>query len=159
MQHNQIRAGKAFKSLSHSKQSIDQNGAAEVDVLAVPPDPEVIPGKSIFGTRYAKAFKIRILALADQCLAPGELGKMLRQQGLTHTTLTAFRKQRASGYLDAVIKRSDPPDQSKRVMQLEREIRKLKQQLEQAGAIIDVQKKVSRLLEISFESHDWKEND
>ena len=151
--------GKAFKSLSNSKQSDDQNIPAEVDDLVVPPDPEVIPGKSVFGTRYTKAFKIRILALADQCLAPGELGKMLRQQGLTHATLTAFRKQRAAGYLDAVVKRSDAPDQSKRVMQLERENRKLKRRLEQAGAIIEVQKKVSRLLEISFESHDEKESD
>ncbi|MEP6757475.1 MAG: transposase [Chthonomonadales bacterium] len=145
--------------MSQSKQFDEQITPAEVDALVVPPDPEVIPGKSLFGTRYSKAFKIRILALADQCLAPGELGKVLRQQGITHTTLTAFRKQRAAGYLDAVVKRSDPPDQSKRVMQLERENRKLKRQLEQAGAIIEVQKKVSRLLEISFENHDEKESE
>ena len=46
--------------------------------LVEPPGPEVIPGKSRFGTRYSKAFKLRILALADACTQPGEMGKMLR---------------------------------------------------------------------------------
>ena len=122
-----------------------------------PPDPEVIPGRSQFGTRYSKAYKLRILALADKCTGPGEVGRMLRKEGLMHCTLTSFRKQRAAGYLDPVVKRSDHTDQTRRVMQLERENRKLKRQLDQAEAIIDVQKKVSRLLEISFESRDEKE--
>jgi transposase len=120
--------------------------------------PEVIPGKSLFGNRYTKAYKLRILALADACSKPGDIGRMLRKEGLLHATLTTFRKQRAAGYLDPVVKRSDHTDQTRRVMQLERENRKLKQKLEQAEAIIDVQKKVSRLLEISFDIRDQKES-
>jgi hypothetical protein len=131
------------------------NGSAE---SSNPPDPEVIPGRSQFGTRYSKAYKLRILALADKCTNPGDMGRMLRKEGLMHCTLTAFRKQRAGGYLDPVVKRSDHTDQTRRVMQLERENRKLKRQLDQAEAIIDVQKKVSRLLE-SFDSRDQKESD
>lgn len=111
----------------------------------------MIPGRSLFGKRYTKAYKVRILALADKCNGPGEIGKMLRNEGLMHCTLTAFRKQRAAGYLDSVVKRSDHTDHTRRVMDLEREVRKLKRKLEQAEAIIDVQKKVSRLLEISLE--------
>lgn len=118
---------------------------------------EVIPGRSQFGTRYSKAYKLRILALADKCTNPGDMGRMLRKEGLLHCTLTAFRKQRAAGYLDPVVKRSDHTDKTKRVMDLERENRRLKRKLEQAEAIIEVQKKVSRLLE-AFDAQEAKEN-
>lgn len=122
-----------------------------------PAEPEVIPGRSQFGTRYTKAYKLRILAQADKCTAPGEMGKMLRKEGLMHCTLTSFRRQRAAGYLDPVVKRSDHTDKTRRVMELERENRKLKRKLEQAEAIIEVQKKVSRLLE-AFDEKDQKES-
>ena len=80
---------------------------------------------------------------------------MLRMEGLLHCTLTAFRKQRAAGYLDVVVKRSDHTDKTRRVMELERENRKLKRKLDQAEAIIEIQKKVSRLLE-AFDAEDQK---
>ena len=76
-------------------------------------------------------------------------------EGLLHCTLTAFRKQRAAGYLDVVVKRSDHTDKTRRVMELERENRKLKRKLDQAEAIIEIQKKVSRLLE-AFDAEDQK---
>lgn len=120
-------------------------------------NPEVAAGKSQFGNRYPKAYKLRILALADKCANPGDMGRMLRKEGLLHCTLTAFRKQRAAGYLDPVVKRSDHTDKTRRVMELERENRKLKRKLEQAEAIIDVQKKVSRLLE-AFDAEEQKES-
>ena len=120
-------------------------------------EPEVIPGRTQFGTRYSKAYKLRILALADKCTGPGEMGKMLRKEGLMHCTLTAFRRQRAAGYLDPVVKRSDHTDKTRKVMELERENRKLKRKLEQAEAIIEVQKKVSRLLE-AFDAQDQKDS-
>ena len=122
-----------------------------------PAEPEVIAGRTQFGTRYSKAFKVRILALADKCAGPGEIGKMLRTEGLMHCTLTSFRRQRAAGYLDPIVKRSDHTDQTRKVMELERENRKLKRKLEQAEAIIEVQKKVSRLLE-AFDAQDQKES-
>lgn len=118
-----------------------------------------MPGRSQFGTRYSKAYKLRILALADKCTGPGEIGKMLRKEGLMHCTLTSFRRQRAAGYLDPVVKRSDHTDKTRRLMELERENRKLKRKLEQAETIIDVQKKVSRLLESleALDAQDRKE--
>ncbi len=133
----------------------DSIESASADHSANLPDPEVIPGNSRFGRRYSRAYKLRILALADACSQPGDMGRLLRKEGLLHTTLTAFRKQRAAGYLDAPAtsskKQTESADQTRRVMQLERENRKLKRQLEQAEVIIDVQKKVSRLLEISLD--------
>ncbi len=47
------------------------------------PDPYFIPGNSVFGNRYARAFKLRALEESDAFSKPGELGKYLRQKGLT----------------------------------------------------------------------------
>lgn len=144
-----------------SKEDLEQSGSSSSSSdSAVSSKPEVIPGRSQFGTRYTKAYKLRILALADKCVNPGDMGRMLRKEGLLHCTLTAFRKQRAAGYLDPVAQRSDHTDKTRRVMDLERENRRLKRKLEQAEAIIEVQKKVSRLLESleAFDAQDPKES-
>lgn len=143
--------------MTHSEATDSQanNGSGEPTSAS---GSEVIAGRTQFGRRYSKAYKLRILALADKCTAPGEIGKMLRKEGLMHCTLTSFRRQRAAGYLDPVAPRSDHSDQTRRVMDLERENRKLKRQLEQAQALIDVQKKVSRLLE-AFDGRDPKDSD
>jgi transposase len=134
----------------------DLNSSAE-------PDPQVIPGNTEFGNRYTRAYKLQVLRETDACTKPGEIGLYLRRTGLTHATLTCFRRQRAAGTLDA-----PPPSQKKpaqksqpdpavlrRQMELERENRKLRRQLEQAEAVIEIQKKVSRLLEISLEEPDY----
>ncbi|GAC1405651.1 MAG: hypothetical protein NVSMB52_19440 [Chloroflexota bacterium] len=80
-----------------------------------------------------------------------------------HATLTAFRKQRAAGQLvspepsakrirkPSAEQRGEIAEHARRVMQLERENRKLARQLEQAQVVIEVQKKVSRLLELSLD--------
>jgi transposase len=121
-------------------------------------DPQVIPGNSQFGNRYPNAFKLQILKQADACTQPGQLGKLLKSAGITHTTLTTFRKQRAAGTLDGPQQKSKTttpaaaptPENTRRILELERQNRHLKRRLEQAEAIIDIQKKVSRLLEISL---------
>jgi transposase-like protein len=124
---------------------------------AGPINSEVIPGKSQFGNRYSREYKLRILALADQCTQPGDMGRLLRKEGLLHTTLTSFRRQRAAGQLDSPEpvrktkqQQAESAEQVRLVMRLERENRRLRQKLDQAEAIIEVQKKVSRLLEISL---------
>jgi transposase len=141
--------------------------AADLDAS----NPEVIPGASEFGNRYSLEFKLKVLRESDACVNPGDIGRYLRQTGITHTTLTCFRKQRASGVLDApgksisaapqggAVKSAKQavqknPDQTRKVLELERENRKLKHRLEQAEAIIDIQKKVSRLLESSLDPSD-----
>ena len=122
-------------------------------------DPQVIPGNSQFGNRYPNAFKLQILKQADACTQPGQLGKLLKSAGITHTTLTTFRRQRAAGTLDATPQKgttttpslAPAPENTRRILELERQNRHLKRRLEQAETIIDIQKKVSRLLEISLE--------
>jgi hypothetical protein len=134
--------------------------AAEVGLAStVDQDPEVIPGNSEFGNRYSRAYKLKVLLESEACTKSGDLGLYLRRMGLTHASLTGFRKQRAAGTLDApqptekkrAAKSPPSSDQVRRLMDLERENRKLRRHLEQAEAIIEIQKKVSRLLEISME--------
>ena len=127
------------------------------------PDPHFVPGNTVFGNRYPRAFKLKVLEETDACTKSGVLGKYLRQHGLTHATLTCFRKQRASGALEATPRTSrtspkraaaknvESKEQAKKLMELERENRKLRRQLEQAEVIIDIQKKVARLLDIQLE--------
>jgi len=130
---------------------------------SVEPDPQVIPGNSEFGNRYTRAYKLKVLRESDACTKPGEMGLYLRRIGLTHATLTCFRRQRAAGTLDAPQptekKRADKslPDPAalRRQLELERENRKLRRQLDQAEAVIEIQKKVARLLEISLEEPDY----
>ena len=149
-------------SLSNGTGTDGRTDATTAECVA---DPQVIPGNTEFGNRYPRAFKLKVLRESDACTKPGELGKYLRCMGLTHATLTCFRKQRAAGTLDAsgptnptkkrrVASQPSPDraEQTRRLMELERENRKLRRQLEQAEAVIDIQKKVSRLLEISLEA-------
>ncbi len=71
----------------------------ELQIERIGPDPHVVAGVSIYGTRYTRAFKLQVLKDADACAEPGDIGRMLRRHGVTHTTLTSFRRQRASGAL------------------------------------------------------------
>ncbi len=106
--------------------------------------------------RYKAEYKVRILREADGCTKPGELGALLRREGLYSSHLASWRAQAARGELAALepkkrgpkAKEVDPRD--KQLAALERENAKLQRRPEQAEAIIAVQKKVSQLLGISF---------
>ena len=131
------------------------------------PDPEFMAGATVYGNRYARAFKLKVLKEADACAEPGDIGRLLRRHGITHATLTSFRRQRASGVLTPARPSSKPKvgdealasAQSRRVLDLERENRGLRRRLTQAEAIIEVQKNVSRLLEMSLGEPERQGND
>ena len=115
----------------------------------VAPDPEVKPT----GRRktYSASYKARIIALADAC-EPGEVGAMLRREGLYFSTLQRWRRQREEGGLDGLAprRRGPQPDPDrelrKRLVKLEKENQRLAKRLAHAELIIDVQKKVATLL-------------
>lgn len=140
-----------------SNGSVSSNGVPEGITSEL--DPQVIPGNTEFGNRYTRAYKLKVLRESDGCTKPGEMGLYLRRIGLTHATLTCFRRQRAAGTLDApqptekkrTEKCAADPQAARRQMELERENRTLRRKLEQAEAIVEIQKKVSLLLEISLE--------
>ena len=96
---------------------------------------------------FSAAYKRSILEEADRCSEPGEIGALLRREGLYSSNLTTWRRQRERGEL-AGAKRGRKPasDETKQLRQLQRENARLKQKLEQAELVIEVQKKLSQLL-------------
>ena len=132
--------------------------AQEVPDGAVGGDSEV-PEKAK-RRRFEAAYKLRILEEADRLTGPGELGELLRREGLYSSHLTSWRRQRDEGSLAGLAprrrgrkaKRRDPL--AKELDKLRRENQRLAERLRQAETIIDVQKKVSEMLEIPRKSRD-----
>jgi transposase len=120
------------------------------DQAAAPPaipDPEVVvkPKRRQFTADY----KRRILEEADACTQSGEIGALLRREGLYSSHLTTWRHQRQRGALQGLApakrgRKADP--QAAEIAQLQREKARLQAQVERAELIIEVQKKLSHLL-------------
>lgn len=102
--------------------------------------------------RRTAAYKLRVLAEADACEQRGELGAMLRREGIYHSDLANWRKQKAQGQLGGTpvsrSRRSDPAfvEAVQAQTELAREVRQLRRQLGRAKQIIDIQKKAALLL-------------
>ncbi len=118
------------------------------DALPTPPravDAEVTARHA--RRRFTTAYKLEILRKADACTRPGELGALLRREGLYSSHLVTWRRQRAHGLTPKKRGRKairvDP-----RVKKLEQENRRLTSRLQKAEALLDFQKKVSELLQI-----------
>jgi transposase len=115
------------------------------------PDPEV-PEKAV-RRKFTAAYKLRILKQAERCTETGQLGALLRREGLYSSSLTLWRRQVAQGLVPKkrgpVTQKTDP--HIRRIAELERENAKLIHKLKQAELIIDVQKKVADLLKGSNE--------
>ncbi len=115
-------------------------------VVVPPPDPEVDSKPT--RRRFTAAYKLKLLEEADEC-SEGQLGALLRREGLYSSHLSTWRRQRAEGALQALGKKrgrkAKPRDKEKE--QLARENARLRRKLEQAEKIIEIQKKVSALLE------------
>ena len=76
---------------------------AVVMARPVPPDPEV-PERA-HRRQFTAAYKLRILEEADGCSAPGQLGALLRREGLYSSHLSDWRRQRSQGTLAALATR------------------------------------------------------
>lgn len=133
--------------------------AAIVAIRPVPPDPEV--AEKPVRRKFTAEYKSRVLREADAC-APGtgELGALLRREGLYSSHLTTWRRQREQGELDALApkkrgrKAAEPHPLARRVAELERDNERLRRRLQQAEVIIDVQKKIAGLLGIPLKNPD-----
>jgi transposase len=117
------------------------------------PDPEVVPTAK--RRSFSKAEKLRILAAADACVAPGDIGALLRREGIYSSHLATWRKQRQLGGEAQLIEGKRGPKvkpgaaQDRLVLQLQSEVERLRGKLAKADLIIDVQKKLSILLGLS----------
>jgi len=121
---------------------------------ARPPDPEVVATAK--RRQFPSSEKRRIVAAADACKKPGELGALLRREGIYSSMLSTWRKQiaRANEAALAPRRRGPKPDPARperlRIERLEREKARLERELKKAHLIIDVQKKVAALLGIEL---------
>ena len=127
------------------------------------PDPEV-PEKPV-RRRFSAAYKRKILEEAERCTGRGELGALLRREGLYSSHLTTWRQQRDQGALDGLApkkrgrkaKRKDPVAEENE--RLRRQNARLEHQLRQAETIIDVQKKLCTMLGLPQATSDESENE
>ena len=101
--------------------------------------------------KFSAAYKLKILGEAQRCRA-GELGALLRREGLYSSHLASWRKQQHEGALRALArKRGAKPKKSAEQRELEQlrgENARLRERLEHAQRVIEVQKKLSDLLGI-----------
>ena len=124
-------------------------------------DPEVVahPKRRSFSAEY----KARIVREIESCREHGQVGAILRREGLYSSHLTKWREQvRLHGERGLVAKRRGPaprPKPSAREIALEREKRKLEKRLAKAEAIIAFQKKVHGLLGIPLSNPESEEDD
>ncbi len=127
-------------------------GAPAVPPVVVVADSEV--SEKARRRRFSAEYKSRVLREADACSEPGEIGALLRREGLYSSHLGLWRRQRDDGTLQGLAPRKRGRKTkvknplSRKVAELERENERLKRRLKQAEAIIDVQKKVSQILGI-----------
>ncbi len=131
-----------------------RNGQHAADV-ACTPDPEVVPKAE--RRRFTAEYKLRILAEADACTQRGQIGALLRREGLYRSHLDKWREQRRVGVLQALTpqKRGRKPDpQAAEIVRLRHENERLQQRLQRAETIIEVQKKLSTLLGLPMSEND-----
>ena len=102
---------------------------------------------------FPEAEKRRILKAADECKQPGEIGALLRREGVYSSSLSKWRRQRDAAELAALApaKRGPKPDaaaaDARRIAELSRDNERLRDKLEKAQLVIAAQKKVAALLD------------
>ncbi len=112
--------------------------------------------------RFAVEYKRKILSEAERCRQPGEIGALLRREGLYSSHLSAWRAARGRGELGGKGTRKRGPESrpvdpnEKRVRELERENRRLRRRAERAEAFVELQKKVSEILGVELPELDEK---
>jgi len=119
------------------------------------PDPEVVAKPK--RRRFSAEYRLRIVEEADRCTQPGDVGRLLRREGLYSSHLTKWREARRAGALRGLAskKRGAKPKASNplepRVRELEAHVARLEKDLHTAHTILDVQKKVAGLLGFNLE--------
>ncbi len=107
--------------------------------------------------RFTKAYKSDILRQIAACTKDGQVGQILRREGLYSSIVSSWRQKDKQGRLDAKTPTKHlvkPASQDARVPQLERENSRLKARLQQAELILEIQKKASEILGISLKRLD-----
>jgi transposase len=133
----------------------DQGGVAELGLgaggpaaSAGVPDPELV--EQAKRRKFTAKYKLEILTKADACMAPGEIGELLRREGLYTSHLTYWRKQRKDGALKELGQSRGRKPTDKRdaqISSLTRRAERAEAELVKARRVIEIQGNVSALLE------------
>ncbi len=127
-------------------QTLSKNGDGSLAAPAGAASEEIVARP--IRRRFTAEYKLRILQEAERC-APGQLGALLRREGLYSSHLTTWRQQRAAGALAALAAKKRGPKadpQAEELARLQRENTKLQAELARADLIIEAQKKLLVLL-------------
>ena len=124
--------------------------------------PEVEVTEKAVRRQFSAEYKRKVLMEADTCTREGAIGALLRREGLYSSHLTVWRAARERGAIAGLAPKKrgpkiapvDPRD--RKIVELERETRRLTSRLERAEALVDLQKKVSMLLGVVLPEHDEK---
>jgi transposase len=147
--------------MSHEQITTEQQQEQQQKELATRiPDPEVVPKAK--RRKFTAEYKLRIVREADACTEPGQIGSLLRREGLYSSYLSKWRQQREEGQLQALSskkrgRKSQDPSLEE-LAQLQRENERLRTRLEQAEIIIGVQKKLSKLLGLTTDTTESDES-
>jgi transposase len=112
------------------------------------PDPELVERAK--RRRFTAEYKLRILQQADACTRPGEVGELLRREGLYTSHLTYWRKQRRDGALRELGRprgRKPADRRDAEIAELRRRAERAEAELQKARKVIEIQGNVSALLE------------
>jgi transposase-like protein len=132
------------------------NGHASVasEILPAPtrPDPQVTQRAT--RRRFTAADKLRILAQAEACDQPGQLGALLRREGIYSSTLASFRKQRDAGKLGKDPRQVQQQRRDKEAARQRdaRKIAHLQAENHKLKILIELQKKVAELMSLAQEN-------
>lgn len=112
---------------------------------------------------FLPSYKLRILEEVDHNTAPGEIGALLRREGLYSSHLATWRDAKQKGALSGLSKKrgrkkSQSTVDAKEFERVVRENARLKKKLKHAEIVIDVQKKVSELLGVDLDQPESDEN-
>ncbi len=144
----------------------ETEGARRASAVSPAGAPEGVPDPAVEAKpqrrRFTAEYKVRILREVERAKAPGEVGAILRREGLYSSLLTQWRRDRDRVAKTGLAARKRGPKAKTvdpRVKQLERENAKLRRRNERVELMLSIQKKASELLGIPLNPHDPDEND
>jgi len=143
MESNSGGASRGAERAGGERSGVAGGRAAPVGV----PDPELVERPR--RRRFSAEYKLRIVGEADACSRPGEVGALLRREGLYTSHLTYWRKQRDAGALVALGRPRGRKPANRRdaeLTALRRRAQRAEAELAKARKVIEVQGNVSALL-------------
>ena len=136
---------------------------SKIEMGSMRPSSEVSPKAS--RRKFSAEYKLRIVQEAAACTEYGELGALLRREGLFSSHLAKWRELAARGELAGLApkkrgRKAKPVDpRDKEIAALKRENAQLSRRAERAEALVELQKKVSEILGIALPNPQSKETE